>query len=334
MTIDKQVDEESLHDVVRGAMEDTAGEVSDEVTQGPAATSSRDENGRFQPKNVSEAATAPVTEGAGEPAAVEGGRWTPERPPSSWKPKAREHWNSLPLEIREEITRREEDAMNGSRRLQEQFAPLKELQQHMTPIVQELQRIGVSPQQHIDAVMTTERVLRTADLPTKFEALLGIADQYGIPLRQIINKSVGQEVLQSPARTQIPDEIRQELQEIRSWREQQEQSIVNNDVASFGSQQEFFHDVRHTMADLIERGIAADLQSAYDQAVWMNPEIRGILVARQARPSQPTVQSRQTRAAGASIRPTGSISVPADDDGEESLGDTIRKAMNSAQRGL
>lgn len=337
MKIDGQ-DEESLHDVVRGALEESAGDEVVTTPEADTALSDRDENGRFKPKAVAEKATDPNAQGAGEPVAGEeppGERkWTPERPPSSWKPKAREQWSALPLEVREEITRREEDAMNGSRKLQEQFAPLRELQQHMTPLVRELQSIGVNPQQHLDTVMTTERVLRTADLPTKFEALLGIADTYGIPLRQIINKSVGQEVLQAPQRAQVPDEIRQELQEIRNWREQQEQGYVNNEVASFGSNQEFFNDVRFHMADLIERGIATDLQSAYDQAVWMNPEIRSILIDRQSKPATPSVQARQARAAGASIRPAGGIAVPLDDSGEESLGDTIRKAMNASQRGL
>lgn len=326
--------EGSIHDDIRAAMSEaeTAGDVV-ESTADTQATSNRDENGRFKPKNIPDKQVE-AQESTVEPVAEEQGRWTPERPPSSWKPAARELWAGLPLEARQEITRREEDALRGAQRLQEQFAPLREIQQHMEPLLKELQSIGVSPQQHIDNVMATERVLRTADLPRKFDALLSVADQYGIPLREIINRSVGQEVLQSPNQQQmaVPPELQRELAEIRQWRDQQEQSVVNNEVAAFGGQQEFFHDVRLHMADLIEKGVAKDLPSAYEMATWANPEIRSILIERQTRGASGTrVQDRQARAASANIRPSSTVHVDVDDGAEDSLADTVRKAWNSSQ---
>lgn len=327
---------DSIHDDIRAAMSEAAdaAPVVEEAAQVTESLSNRDENGRFKPKNTSPDAVAAVSEQVTETPAQDEHKWSPERPPSSWKPATRELWGNLPLEVRQEITRREEDALRGATRLQEQFAPLREIQQHMEPIIRELQGLGVSPQQHIDNVMATERRLRTADLPTKFDALLGIADQYGIPLREIVNRSVGQEVLRNPQQqqVQIPQELQREIQQIKQWQEQQEQSYVNNEVAQFGGQQEFFNDVRLHMADLIEKGVASDLNQAYEMATWANPEIRGILIERQARgTTNQQVQTRQARAASASIKPSGSVHVEIDDGAEDSIADTVRKAWSSSQ---
>jgi hypothetical protein len=182
--------------------------------------------------------------------------------------------------------------------------------------------------------MNTERVLRTADLPTKFEALLGVADTYGIPLREIINRSVGQEVLQTPRQQQmqIPPEFQREIQEIKQWRNQQEQQVVNNEVGGFGAQNEFFEDVRFQMADLLEAGVAKNLAQAYEMATWSNPDVRGVLVERQARGSASSaVAQRQVRAASASVRSPNTVHVAVDDDGDDSIADTVRKAFSSSQ---
>ena len=321
--------EDELREAMAATIDDTtaADVVADEVVE---TTSDRDENGRFKSKDKTEpsaeaAVEQPPTDD--EPA----GKWSPDRPPSSWKPKAREGWANLPLEVREEIIRREENHNVGAAKLQEQFAPLKELQQYMAPVINELNQLGVSPQQHLDRVLGAERVLRTADLPTRFEALMGIADDYGIPLRDIINKSVGQEVLQSPQPGMvIPEEIRSELAEIRAWREGQEQTIINNEVESFGSNLEFFGDVRVHMAELLERGVASDLQDAYDKAIWMNPEIREVMQSRMAQPQVVSpVATRQAKAVGVSVKPSGSVAVEVDDE-NDSIGETLRKAFNSA----
>jgi len=323
--------EESIEDALRAAMAATE-ESSDEVTEeAPETTvSDRDEGGRFKSKKAVE---PEVTAAAPEPATDEvlGGKWTPERAPSGWSPKVREHWSALPLEVRQEIIRREENSHVGVQKLQGEFAPLRELRQSMEPLFREMQQIGVNPTQHFDRVISTERVLRTADLPTKFETLMGIADDYGIPLREIINQSVGQEVLKSPVQSQIPQELRRELDEIRGWREQQELQTITGAVEQYGSGQEFFSDVRGLMADLIERGLANTLPEAYDKAVWMHPEVRDVMMERKVRGTVSSeVQARQAKAVGASVRPSGSIAVPLDDDEDDSVGAAVRRAYTSS----
>jgi len=89
--------------------------------------------------------------------------------------------------------------------------------------------------------------------------------------------------------------------------------------------------VRGLMADLIERGLANTLPEAYDKAVWMHPEVRDVMMERKVRGTVSSeVQARQAKAVGASVRPSGSIAVPLDDDEDDSVGAAVRRAYTSS----
>jgi len=255
-----------------------------------------------------------------------------EKPPSSWTPAAREKWPNLDPDIRQEIIRREEASMNGVRQMQERFQPLQNMANALSPIVQEAQQLGADPIGYIGSLAQSERVLRTADMPAKFNELLRIADQYGMPLREIINEKVGQEVLKIPQaqQMQIPPQMQQELNEIRRWREETERSQIEQGLTYFSQDKEFFGDVRMVMADLIEKGLAPDVPSAYDQACWMVPEVRQVMLQRQ---SGSQVTERQKKAATASMPASGKVAVDLDDDEGDDIGSTVRNAFNRAATG-
>jgi len=308
--------------------------------EGVKIISNRTEKGALVDAPVAEeaapevaAVAAPVEEAsaAEEPAA---GTWDHTRPPSSWTPKAREDWKLIPEHLQKEITRREENAMMGARNLQEKYGPIQLFAEELRESVNEAISSGVTrPVDHINSLMAVERTLRTAPMPEKFDTLMAMADQFGIPLRQIVNASVGQEVLKAPqaAQSAIPQELQYEIQAMREWRESQEQYQINTEVEQLSSQLEVFGDVRLQMAELIERGMAADIHGAYEQAIWMNPEVREVLLSRTAAPPQNAVKARQVKAVGASIKPSGAIEVDIDTGEDDSIEDTLRKAFNASQ---
>jgi hypothetical protein len=296
--------------------------------------SHRDENGRFTPKKeVVETDTPEKQEAVIEGAETEQtGTWTHTRPPSSWTPAAREDWAKIPEHLQKEITRREEAQANGARQLHEQYSHAKAFVERVKePMLEAIGQNG-DPVQHVLSMMAVEKTLRTAPMPQKFNQLMAMADQFGIPLREIINASVGEEVLRSPQQAAIPDAVSRELAEIRQWREQSEQQVVDMEVNQYGQSLEFFEDARHMMADYIEKGIATDLQQAYDMAIWANPQVREVLLARQGKTTQTSaVANRQAKAVGASVKASGAVSVPSNDyDDSDSISDTLRKAMASA----
>lgn len=252
---------------------------------------------------------------------------TEDKAPRGWTPAAREKWNTIEPDLRQEILRREDASIAGVRQLQERYAPMEQFVQGISPILQEARYYGVDPGGYIDQVMGTERTLRNADIPGKFQAILAIADQYGVPLRDVINQSVGQQVIPpAQAQMQLPPQLMQELNEMRQWRQQQQNEIVQNQISQFSQGKEFFHDVHSQMAGLIESGQAQNLESAYDMACWATPSVREVMLARQG------LQKKQESAAGASVRPGGGVVVPADENSEE-LEDVVRNAFIKSSTG-
>lgn len=320
----------SIHETIAASLVAEDDVSTDDVGTEQETVSNRDESGRFKAKESAVAEKAPTDVAAASDTSTEQqSTWTQDKPPSSWTPAAREKWSDIPPELRQEIIRREEASVVGIRKMQESIAPAKEFLDSMNPYVQEAQSLGVDFRQHVSGVLNTERVLRTASLPDKFNALIGIADQYGIPLRDIINQSVGQQVLQAPQQQQaaIPPEFQQQMQEMRQWKDQLETAQVEQQVGSFGNDKEFFNDVRPLMADLIEKGMATDLNSAYDQACWMNAGVREVMLARQAAGKQQSaVANRQVAAASASVKPGGKVAVRVDDESDD-IADIVRGAF-------
>ncbi len=333
------IEGEDLYEDVRSAFT-AAEELQDEPTVEETADDSssveqtvRDEAGRFAKKQETEANNAevqPVEEAVpSAPVAL-----STEKPPQSWTPSAREKWATLDPEIKAEVIRREEASANGVRQIQEKFAPMQGFVEQMRPVAAEAQAVGSDPVTYIHNMAMSERTLRTADMPTKFNELLRIADQYGIPLRDVINKSVGQEVLKAPQQQQmqLPPELQQELAAIRQWRQESERGQANQIVTQFGSDKEFINDVRNVMADLIERGMAADLPTAYDQACWMVPEVRQVMLARQGQAATAgAITQKQVKAAGASLSAGGKVAVADEGSEDDDISATVRRAFVAAQ---
>lgn len=316
---------EELQDEVRAAME----EVTKKEDEAPSVGTTEVEAAAKLEPTAPEKASEPIK--AEEAPPTDERVLTEDKAPRGWSPAAREKWSTIPEDLRQEILRREDASIQGVRQLQERYQPLEHFVQGLGSFIQEASQHGVQADQYIGSVMNTERVLRTADVPGKFQAILAIADQYGVPLRDIINESVGQKVIPPPQpqmQMQIPPQIMQELQEMRQWRQQYEGQATNAEIANFAQNNEFFGDVHLKMASFIDSGSAGNLAEAYDQACWATPEIRDVLMKRQQ------LQGRQTAAAGASAKPGSSagISIPGADDGED-LEDTVRAQFARAATG-
>lgn len=264
--------------------------------------------------------------GEPEPKAGEseqGGTWNPDKAPTSWSPKMREKWSSLDPDVRKEIVRREEASVVGVRKLQEEFQPIRRFAESLSPFIQEARQLGADPGQYMQRVMSAERELRSQDPNQRFNALLNIADTYGIPIRQYLGGQAPQQQQQQA----VPPALQQELAAMRQWREQQEQQTIAQQIESFRKDKEFFDDVRGRMADLMDSGAAKTLDEAYETAIWANPEIRSVLLSRQEQErSKSKLNQRQAAAATASVRGSSSdIQVEDEDDSIEAI---IRRAAS------
>ena len=259
------------------------------------------------------------------------GTWSPEKAPTSWSPKVREQWGKLPEDVRKEIVRREEASVHGVRKLQEEFQPVRQFAEQLSPFIQEARHLGADPTQYIANVMVAERSLRSQDPNEKFNALLNIADQYGIPLRQYLGGEKPP-VQSAPA---VPAAVQQELQAMRQWREQEQAQQLQNQIEEFSKGAEFFEDVRNDMAALLDAGAAKDLKEAYEKAIWTNPEVREVLLAREAESKKKTAASqRRAKASSVSVegadKPGLEVDLPDDDDSTAAI---IREQFKAASSG-
>lgn len=322
------ISETDLQDDVRAAME----QVSAPEEQVAETSRERGEDGKFKAKADEVSAAAKLEPEA--PAATEAPKderlLTEDKAPRGWSPEAREKWNTIPEDLRQEILRREEASAVGVRQLQERYAPMEGFVGSIKDFIMEARQNNVDPSIYIPSVLATERSLRSGDIPSKFQALLKIADDYGIPLRDVINESVGQKVLgpaQPQQAQQVPPEILRELQEMREWREQQQSGSVTAQIQEFAKDKEFFSDVHQSMAAFLDAGTANDLQEAYDAACWANPSIRAVMLQRQG------IQDQQRLASGAGVRPAGAVAAPDTFDDTDDLADTVRKAFKQGATG-
>lgn len=317
-------EEVSLQDEIRAAFEADASkeqEVKPEEAAKPdgAEESKPEEAAKPEPEVKTEPEAKPDATGK-EPEV----KLTDAKAPSSWSPKARERWGELPEDIRQEITRREEASANGVRKLQEDYAPIKTFVDSISPFLQEAAQLGQNPAQHVHNVLATERALRSQDPQQRFQALLSVADTYGIPLRQFLNLPANQQQPQ----VHIPPEVARELQEARAFREQFSASSIEREVTTFKDGKEFFEDVREIMADLMDAGQAKGLQDAYDKAIWMSPTVREVLIARQSgQAKEDELRQRQAKAAGAAVNTQSNADVTVDTDDDDSTEAIVRRAM-------
>lgn len=326
----KEEDDISIADALRDSIEE---DTSPEPLSEKASQRERDESGRFKGNANNESAKevtppeAPPVEPTPTPPVDDGKpHLTTEKPPSSWTAEAKAAWNELPEHVKSDVIRREQDGLNRARQIQEKYEPLEYAAQSLSPIFQEAQQYGVDAVAYIQDTMQIERALRTAEMPQKFDALMSIADKYGVPLRQIINQSVGQEVLKQPAQQQqmqIPPEFAREIHQLKEWREQQEFNNVVSNVENWGSSKPHFNEVRVKMGELVERGLVHSIDEAYDQACWLIPEVRAKLM----QPQESNINTRQRQAAGVSKQGSGKVDVNLKKTEDEmSIADIVREA--------
>lgn len=294
---------------------------------------------------------AVTTGGSGDASGVAGGtdvpgvsddppgpvRLSPEKAPSGWTPAMREKWSQLAPEFRQEIIRREEAAANGVAKLREQYQPMESVSKVMNEFGQYFDSIGVTDRAgQVRSVLATERALRSAPTQQRFNMILQLADDYGVPMRHMIGAPNGGLPQGQPQQVQTDPRVMAELNSMREWRENEEQRSIGNQIAMFAANPnaEFFGDVREQMAQLIESGVASSIEDAYSQAVWMNPMTREVLISRQQHGNRNAVVQQRQQAAQEVALGSGHNAAPtleAETDG--SIEDTLRQEWNRSVSG-
>jgi len=242
------------------------------------------EDGKFHPKTVEapkEAAPVekPKTEKEASPApppAVSAGL------PPGWSAETKAFVEALPLEhpLRKDVSKREEEVSKGFKEKSDQLKRYQEIEQVLTAARPTFQQAGVqSDGEAVRRLFAWESYIRA----NPRQAIMEIARSYGVDLAQN-----SPQVSQQP-QEEIPQYMRplldqfgrlnQEFNAFKGDQQRAEEARISQELTDFSKDKPHFERVRMTMGQLMQAGLATDLNTAYDKAVSLSPEVQAELKA-------------------------------------------------------
>lgn len=263
------------------AMFDNA-EKGEPLVAGPvvetAPDRSRDESGRFAPK----AAERPA-----EPVVV-----APEAAPVATTPSLTT-WRKEYLPIQEKLAKgqgltpdeakklaeynveRERQYSTGISTYKGEAQNAKEFTDAMAEFLPILQQHNIKPAQWIQNLGRAHSQLALGTPEQKIRIFGQLAKDYGVPMGAITQSQNGQ---LDPVSLQLMQEVqnlKNSFSGIATWKQQQEDQVLQQEVAKFQDATKYPHfaQVRESMIQLLESGVAQNPDQAYTKAVRLDDAV-------------------------------------------------------------
>jgi hypothetical protein len=263
----------------------------------------RDPKGRFTAQKAEQPAEEPQV---GEEPPI----W--RRPPASWKKDYHEVWQKADPKMQEYAWQREEQMRAGVEPLLSKAQFADAMQEAISPYMTTIQGLGLSPDKAVAALMDADHKLRNSDPQTKLQYFQQLAQSYGINLGAMQGQP-GQMPQQTvdPTVYALQNELNKVRGEVMGWKQQQEmmenQNLLN-EINQFSLKAEHFEDVRPTMIQLLQSGVAQTLDDAYEKAIRLDPNLfeqmnkaqQAEVAAKQAK--EQNRAAKAARAAAVSVR--------------------------------
>ena len=262
----------------------------------PIEAKTRDESGRFAKQ-----------EAQPEPEPEEPPVW--KRPPASWKKDFHEVWQKADPKMQEYAWQREEQMRAGVEPLLSKAQFADAMQEAIQPYMTTIQGLGLQPEKAVAALMEADHKLRNSDPQTKMQYFMQLAQSYGINLGAM-QPGVPQGSV-DPMVYQLQNELNKVRGEVMGWKQQQEMvenQTLLNEINQFSLKADHFEDVRPTMIQLLQSGVAQTLEEAYDKAIRLDPDLfEQTLKAKQAEEAAKQAKeanraAKTARAAAVSVR--------------------------------
>jgi hypothetical protein len=309
-------------------------EVNDDPIQAENASEesseeNRDEKGRF--KSKSEESNPDANQGE-EPELVAEASDVPDeeiKRPTTWKKEYVEVWNKMqegkPLDKAEFVkfaeyaNQREAEYKKGVSAYKAEADNARQLTEAIGQFSPELQAQGIHPVAWINNLGRAHLILSKAPYEQKLQMFNRLAQDYGIQLNQDALQMPEQAYV-DPYQQQLMQQLQatqQQVQQLSAIREQEENARLTQEISRVSSNKErfpHFEMVREDMAQLLERGLAQDLESAYAKAVRMNDEAYRLeqdkllkSVNTQASKAQQVAKAKATAVSPRSVTPSGQV---------------------------
>lgn len=276
----------------------------------------RDEQGRFAPKTETQPAAPsqepqeaaqgqPATTAA--PAAQEAEQPLWSRPPLSWKKDYHQAWATVDPKVREYVWQREEQMRKGVEPLLTKAQFADKMAQAIEPYLPTIRGMGLDEAAAVQALMKADHTLRTSDAQTRLQMFSQLAQQYGVDLSALtggasIPGAAAPQPSFDPRLIQLQNELTNIRGEVVGWKQQQEAAQaaqLQNEIYAFAQQAEHFETVRPTMVQLLQSGVAQDLQDAYDKAIRLDSDLFAQMQQAQQAQQQATRSAELNKAAKA-----------------------------------
>ncbi len=227
-------------------------------------------------------ATETASEDKPEPVAKERSPW------KSWKPEAAAELEKLPENVQKYIIERQDQFHKGIEQYKEAATFAKTIDKSIAPYKEYMANLNVTPDVAFQNLLKTEHTLRMGSTQDKAEMMLKLAHDYQIDLGQLA--SVPYDPTVHNLKAQL-DYTKSQLEASNNFRQSQEDGQIQSAIEEFAQTHEHFTEVQATMADLLERGFATDLDDAYAKAIRLDDN-----VFQKAQAQQQTSSVRQSLA--------------------------------------
>jgi len=291
----------------------------------------RDEKGRFKSKQEELDSQDNTDE---EPELVAEASDVGEEPeikrPTTWKKEYVEVWNKMqegkPLDKEEFVkfaeyaNQREAEYKKGVSAYKAEADNARQITDAIGPFIPELQKHGISPSAWINNLGRAHYTLANGTQEQKLNAFNRLAQDYGIQLNRDALQMPEQAYV-DPYQQQLMQQLQatqQQVAQLSQIREQEENARLSNEISRVSSNKvafPHFDMVREDMAQLLERGLAQDLESAYAKAVRVNDEAFKLeqdkllrSASTQASKAQQVAKAKATAVSPRSVTPSGQVS--------------------------
>ena len=227
---------------------------------------------------------------AAEPAKQDRNPW------QSWKKDAQEKLNKLPKDVQDVILERQEQFHRGIEQYKEAANYAKTIDKSIAPYKEYMQSLGVTPEVAFPNLLKTEYTLRMGSPQDKVEMLQKLAHDYQIPMEALASVPFDPEMAR--LKSQL-DYTRAQLEASNSFRQSHEDTQIQSHINEFAEGREYFEDARLLMADLLDRGLATDLDDAYDKAIRLDANLFNKVQQAQALKAQKNSLAQANQAAKA-----------------------------------
>lgn len=250
----------------------------------------RDEDGKFA-KQVRETPMreTPIKDTSPNPSPVATTHDLPEDVngiprPSTWKKEYLPIWDKLnngeqltkdeATQLLKYQNQRENEYKTGVSTYKGEAENAKALQEAIAPFIPDLQKNGIHPAAWINNLGRAHQTLALGTDQQRLEAFVKLAQDYRVPLEALLG---GQQPDQNVAiQMNELNQTRSQVEQLAQWIENEKKSRVVNEINEVKSDAEHFphfDQVRETMAQLLETGLAPDLKTAYAKAVRMQDDV-------------------------------------------------------------